>query len=828
MRPSARSTSLAGACAGALVVALLGASPASAVRLGTAPALPSGARIVASLTAATPMHVTVTLRPRDPATLLAFATGVSTPGSPLYRGYLTPAEFAQRFGATPEQIRTVESSLRAHGLRPGRPSANALSIPVSATAGALGRAFSVSFAHLRLRDGAGAIVNRQAPSLDRAIAPQVQTVLGLDTLSAARPLLLRRHSVTPRAVRLHVVTGGPQACPAASAAAAAQGGLTADQVASVYGFSGLYGSGGPSGAPDQGAGQTVAVLELESYDPTDIATYEECYGTNTPITNVPIDGGAGGGAGAGEAALDIENVIGLAPSANLVVYSGPNSGSGPYDTFSAIISQHAAQVVTASWGQCEPANGFDEAAAENTLFQEAAAQGMSILSASGDGGAEDCFPTTPSSAQVDDPASQPFVTGVGGTRIIAPGPRPTESVWNDGPLVGAGGGGISSFWRMPAYQSNAPSSLHVIGRGSSGSPCRASSGYCREVPDVSADAAPDTGYLIYWNGNGAAGVTQPSGWQVVGGTSGAAPMWAALIALANASAACNGVAVGFANPGLYYAAATAYASDFNDITSGDNDMTGASSGRFAARPGYDMATGLGSPNGSALATSLCADAIALSNPGPQRSALHAAVGVQIEASDTHGAAVSYSAAGLPAGLSIKPSGGRITGRPRHIGTSTVTVTASDPAGTTARNTFRWTIQGNPTLSQLSLAGVGESRPSLAFTLAAGRGAPLIRTVRVTVPRALRFTRAPATLGVTGPGGRRLKFTVALQHGTLVVKLRRGARQVRVTIAYPRIEASDSLAAQVALHRSSRVALAVQVTDAGNLTTKLSAKLRPSA
>jgi hypothetical protein len=300
-----------------------------------------------------------------------------------------------------------------------------------------------------------------------------------------------------------------------------------------------------------------------------------------------------------------------------------------------------------------------------------------------------------------------------------------------------------------------------------------------------------------------------------------------LVALANASATCNGVPVGFANPALYYAAATAYEGDFNDITSGNNDMTGTNGGQFAARPGYDMATGLGSPNGSALATSLCTDAIALSNPGPQRSALHAAARLQIVASDTHRAAVSYSATGLPEGLSINPSSGKISGRPRRLETSTVTVAVSDAAGTTARTAFDWTIQGNPTMSHVSLTDVGAARPMLSFTLAAGRGAPLVKSVRVTLPRGLRFTGSAATVGVTGLGGRRLKFTVTLQRGTLVVKLRRAARQERVTITYPRIEASDSLAALVVRHGASRVALAVKVTDALKLTTRLTSQVKPS-
>ena len=187
--PSSRLVTLAVACVAAFACALavVSSAPASAgapagqVRLGVAPTLPPGFRVVASVASATPMHVTVTLDPRDPAALQKFANAVSTPGSPLFRDYITPAQFAQRFGATPGRIKAVESSLRAHGLRPGTASANHLSIPVTATAGAVSRAFSVSFAHVILKTGASGIVNRQAPAVDAAIAPDVQAVLGLNT-----------------------------------------------------------------------------------------------------------------------------------------------------------------------------------------------------------------------------------------------------------------------------------------------------------------------------------------------------------------------------------------------------------------------------------------------------------------------------------------------------------------------------------------------------------------------------------------------------------------------------------------------------------------------
>ncbi|MBV8219202.1 MAG: putative Ig domain-containing protein, partial [Solirubrobacterales bacterium] len=735
-----------------LTAALGAASPAAAsIRLGSAPAVPATAHIAGALPDTTPLHVTVTLQSQDPAGLAAFANAVSTPGSPQYRDYITGTEFAHRFGATPAAVRAVETSLRAHGLDPGPVSANSLSIPVTATAGQLSQAFSTSFSRVALAGGTSAVVNRQAPSLDSGIAADVQSVFGLDTLATAKPLLIHARTATAPSApdRAHVVTGGPQPCQPASSAAASMGGYTADQIAATYGFSGLYQSG------DEGAGQTVAILELEPYDPSDIQAYEACYGANPQIANVLVDGGAGSGAGQGEAALDIENVIGLAPQARLAVYEGPNTGNGPYDTMNQIISQHGAQVVTTSWGECEQLEGLGQASAESTLFQEAAAQGISVLSASGDDGSEDCYPTPSVTPQVDDPASQPYVTGVGGTSLNAnrtTGARLSEAVWNDGATVGASGGGVSSFWPMPAYQAQAPSFLHVINGNSSGAPCTVSSGDCREVPDVSADGDPATGYMIYWNGSGDAGGTQPKGWQAVGGTSAAAPAWAALIALANASAQCAGTRIGFANPALYYAAGSAYGSDFSDITSGNNDMTGLNGGLYPAGSGYDMATGLGSPNATAITQSLCTDSIALSNPGPQGSTVKRSVTLQIKAADTRGAPVGYKATGLPSGLSIDASTGKITGRPNKIGKSTVTVLVADSAGTTAQTAFDWTIEGAPTVSHVSLSSVGAGRPRMSLTVAAGRDEPGLKTVSITLPRGLHFSQSRATVTVTGAKG----------------------------------------------------------------------------
>jgi hypothetical protein len=379
---------------------------------------------------------------------------------------------------------------------------------------------------------------------------------------------------------------------------------------------------------------------------------------------------------------------------------------------------------------------------------------------------------------------------------------------------------------MPAYQSGQPASLRVVNPGSSGSPCGASSGDCREVPDISADASPSSGYVIYWNGGGLAAPTQTQGWQVVGGTSGAAPAWAAVIALANASAPCNGVAIGFANPALYHAAAGAFTATFNDVTAGENDMTGTNLGQYAAGSGYDMGSGLGSPNAAALAGALCTDAIALANPGAQRSVIHSAVSLQIRASDTRGAPVSYSATGLPAGLSINPATGTITGQPSGLGTSNVTIAAANGTGTSAQTTFAWTIQGKPTISHVSLGGVRAARPTLKFTLTAGRDAPALKDVSVTLPRGLHFSRSRAKISVTGRTRRHLRFRAFLRHGSLVLQLRTARQQLHVTISYPRLRSTGSLSAQVSRHRTARLTVTVHVTDSAALATKLSAKVRP--
>jgi hypothetical protein len=154
------------------------------------------------------------------------------------------------------------------------------------------------------------------------------------------------------------------------------------------------------------------------------------------------------------------------------------------------------------------------------------------------------------------------------------------------------------------------------------------------------------------------------------------------------------------------------------------------------------------------------------------------------------------------------------------------VTADNAVGATAHVTFPWTIQTKPALSRVTLTRVAAARPRLSFTLTAGRDAPKLTSVTVTLPRGLRFTRSHATVTVTGRGNRRVRYTVSLQHGALVLKMRGPAQQVHVTITYPRLRAGGSLVSSLARHRASRVGLTVRATDALKLTTRLTAKVKP--
>ncbi|HVV89025.1 MAG TPA: S53 family peptidase, partial [Solirubrobacterales bacterium] len=463
------------------------------------------------------------------------------------------------------------------------------------------------------------------------------------------------------------IAAGPQPCEKAIATAVGKHGYTADQIAAAYGLSSFYAAG------DLGAGQTVAVLSLEPLLPADIETFQACYDTHTKVIMKTVGKGPGPYEGEDdETALDVEQLIGLAPRSRVLVYQTQNSGTAEARILSAWVSQDTAAVMTSSWGRCEERTSEERASTTDFLLQEAAAQGQTFFVASGDWGSTDCY--TPNhgdlnkALQIDFPSGDPFATAVGGTRLEKPtDPAPIEYLWNETPKWGAGGGGISEFFPMPAYQRTARSSLNVLGPLSSGAPCGHIARYCRQIPDVSADAAPQTGYVVH----------SEEAWDVTGGTSAGAPFWAALVALINASPACDGDSIGFANPALYEIGGSAYAANFRDVTGprprGMPTINIFDASRpFPAGPGYDMATGIGTPLGGALGSSLCA---LLQPPAPTPPAPSPSAPTSPSAPAPPSPSSAAPPAHSPARVVHSHLAGLATGKPRL----TVTVAAREDA-----------------------------------------------------------------------------------------------------------------------------------------------------
>ena len=616
--------------------------------------------------AAQPLSVAVSLNLRDTAGLDRFLAAVATPGTPEYGAYLTPAQFTARYGPTPAAVGQVEEYLRAQGLTVASVSDNRQVVNVQGTAEQIARAFGThESAYLDPLQQRTFFANDAAASVPADLAGIVQGVSGLNN-----------HTV--RTTRL--------AKPQNAAPSATPSGFGPSQYDGAYKLNAL-------GA--DGTGSTVALWEFDGYKSANLSKYDTQYGLSGPVVSTVSVDGAGydsaPGDGQGEVELDSEIVRGVAPKATQLVYEAPNSDQGEIDMAAKIVADNRVSVISISWGSCEPDTTASSMTAVDNSFKQAAAQGISIFSASGDDGSRDCTRSTSGSTvkAVDFPASSPHQTGVGGTNLKVSGTAySSESAWS------TAGGGVSTVFAKPSWQT---------GTGVTGT--------MRTVPDVASDADPASGFAIYTAG----------GWQVYGGTSAAAPLWSGYTALLNqkAKAAAKPV-LGEANPKLYaVATGTSYGTTFHDTTSGKNQD-------FSTKAGYDQVTGWGSPVADALSTALLGgtstgNTVTVGNPGNQSTAVGTAVSLQVSASDSAtGQTLTYSATGLPAGLSIS-STGTVTGTPTTAGTSTVTVTAKDTTNAAGSASFTWTVgaAGGCTPAQL-LGNAGfESGAATPWTASSG-------------------------------------------------------------------------------------------------------------
>ena len=503
-------------------------------------------------------RLTIALVLKGQAGADAAIAALNDPRSPEYHHFLSPEEYARRFGAGSATVASVVAALRADGLRVPSATAQAGLLTAQGTVATLEALFGVQLGDYCDAHGQRYIAPDNAPHIPASLAG-VAGVLGLDTRSVMRTGSMFH----PQRPQVSGVAGyGPP------------------ELRRAYDLEPLYTAG------LDGASQTVALPEIDQFRKSDTQSYDQTFGLHTgSITVTPVAGGAS--SSSPEPVLDIEVIHAIAPAANIDVYESQADLGSVAQMFSQIVSDNHAQVISISLGACEA--GLDPSQARSfydsidNSFRQAAAQGMTVLVASGDSGAYGCQNNT---LTVQEPSSSPFVTAVGGTALFlnSDGSYNREAGW-EGPLeASGGGGGLSVVYQRPTWQTG-PGVNNQFSNGA------------RQVPDVAADADPLTGYSVYYSGDH--GCSGSDCWQVVGGTSGAAPLWAGIVLLANQLARSHGgKALGLLNPRLYQLGASGQASQvFHDVSVGGNLY-------YPAASGWDYSTGLGTPIGAPLVQAL--------------------------------------------------------------------------------------------------------------------------------------------------------------------------------------------------------------------------------
>jgi kumamolisin len=510
------------------------------------------------------IDLTLALAMPGAGALHRLARDVRDPRSPEYGRYLTAAELGARFGLSLGEIGRVRRALETAGFQVLGGSPQRTALHARGRAALVSAFFGVSLHDFATPEGLRYHAPSSEPIVPAELEGAVASVLGLSSEPAARR---------------------PRAVPA--------DGLRPIDAGQAYGIEPLWRQG------IRGEGQTVAVVSFDSFRDEDIAEYDRFAGIEDApaVRRVRIRGGAPLGRNAIEVSLDIEVVRAIAPGARIVSYEAPNSILYWPELLGQIVADGEADVVSVSWGNCEPA--VDEAvrAAAERELELLAAQGISVFVASGDRGAYDCFDprdvTLPENRlEVTDwPASSPHVVAVGGTRLSVRqnGAYLAEEGWEDAVSWSGTGGGLSSSVPRPAWQ-RGPG---VLNKDSNG---------MRQVPDVAGPADCDSAFFIVYplvsRQGDVQGVRQgPHGC----GTSAAAPFWAAVAALLRDYAGRDGAGEpGFLGPVLYdLAAAEQPYPPFHDVMRGGNL-------KWNAAPGWDYATGLGSPDVWNLARDLVA------------------------------------------------------------------------------------------------------------------------------------------------------------------------------------------------------------------------------
>jgi hypothetical protein len=626
------------------------------------------------LAPATPMkHMALHFSPTvaQQADLKTLLHALQDPSSPEYHKWLTPPQFQQRFGRSPEEVATAEAWLQSQGFTVE--STDPESVRFSGTAAQVESAFKTQMRNYTLGKR-HYFANSTAVTLPPSLAGMVR---GVGHLNSLRPTPLHH---TNASVRLN---------PNFTASDGTHFTVPAD-VRAIYDVNPIYTAGYTA------AGQTITVVGQSLVDPGDIALFHTNFGGNANLmmTLVPFTGDAAitTADDEGESDLDIEYSGSIAQNATVnFVFVGNDGSSDAFDAMQYAIQYQTAPIISISYGACELLAGQIDSDIYGFFMDEAVAQGQTLIAASGDSGATACDAGSAEAFEglaVQFPADSPDVTGVGGTEFNegsgtywdssngATGGSATgyipEMVWNDdatSPTLAASGGGASTVFSKPDWQ---------IGTG-------VPADQARDIPDIALDSSNEHDPYFYCGAADQNGNNCADGYvYVAGGTSFAAPIFAGMTALINQATGSTGQ--GNINPALYPLASSA-PSVFHDITVGNNDSpciqgsTDCSSGvtqiGYSATTGYDQTTGLGS-----------IDALLLARAFPNYG-----TGVSLAGSNT---TLTYSPSAPTAG-------------------STIIFTATVSGSSTVSGSVQFLVDGNPTGDPTPLSGGTASYSSTPLT-----------------------------------------------------------------------------------------------------------------
>jgi pseudomonalisin len=640
-----------------------------------------------------------------------------SPGSPLYREWLTPAEYADRFGVSPADVARITGWLRHHGFTVVEVAASRRLIQFSGTAAQVADAFHTEIHRYRVQ-GVDHIGNAQDPQIPAAFAGVVGGVVSLNDFRRTSEISSKRSADAQQAAASPVIAADiaqvGDARPASATPEYSSGTthyLFPADWATIYDLNPLYTAG------TNGSGASIAIVGRSNINLSDVASFRSGSGlpANQPsVILVSTNPGLVSG-DQDESTLDVEWSGATAPAASVKFVVGASTATTDGVDLSAqyIVNHATANIVSTSYGSCEQYMGAAETAFYNSLWQQAASEGISALVSSGDSGAAGCdggSSTKGSIAAVNGLCSSPYSTCVGGTEFNE-GATPSqywaatnssadgsalsyipEKVWNESASNGgsglwSSGGGASAVYAQPSWQKG------VAGAGLSNG--------MRAVPDVALSAAGHDGYIIVEDGS----------YWVIAGTSAASPSFAGVMALVVQSQAGKGQ--GNANPSLY-AMLNASKNPFHATPAGNNTVPGVA-GFTASGAAYNLATGLGSVDGALLVSGWSSGTAAAANFALTQSA---ASGTAVA-----GKTVTYTIAVTESGsakyavaLSVKASAGiTATISPASItpgtsatvtlvvattgaaGAQSIVVTGSDSSGTQTL-TYALTVTQPPTLS----------------------------------------------------------------------------------------------------------------------------------